>query len=62
MMSDVGAIAGPLLADLLVDAFDFDWAFAAGSALVLVAVTFVVRMPETLNRARPTMPEEKPST
>ena len=62
MMSDVGAIAGPLLAGLLVDAFDFDWAFAAGSALVLVAVTFVVRMPETLNRARTTMPEEKPST
>ena len=52
MMSDVGAIAGPLLAGLLVDAFDFDWAFAAGAALVLVAVTFVVRMPETLNRTR----------
>ena len=62
MMSDVGAIAGPLLAGLLVDAFDFDWAFAAGSALVLVAVTLVVRMPETLNRARTTGREETTST
>jgi MFS family permease len=58
MMSDVGAIAGPLLAGFLVDAFDFDWAFAAGSALVLVAVTFVVRMPETLHRTRKPPPEE----
>jgi MFS family permease len=62
MMSDVGAIAGPLLAGLLVDAFDFEWAFAAGSALVLVAVTLVFRMPETLNRARTTNPEETTST
>lgn len=52
MMSDVGAIVGPLLAGLLVDLLDFDWAFAAGAALSLVAVTFVVLMPETLNRTR----------
>ncbi len=52
MMSDVGAIVGPLLAGYLVDSFDFDWAFAAGAALTLAAVTFVVRMPETLNRTR----------
>jgi MFS family permease len=52
MMSDVGAIVGPLMAGLLVDLFDFDWAFAAGAALSLVAVTFVVLMPETLNRTR----------
>ena len=52
MMSDVGAIVGPLVAGYLVDSFDFDWAFAAGAALTLAAVTFVVRMPETLNRTR----------
>jgi MFS family permease len=52
MMSDVGAIVGPLMAGLLVDLFDFDWAFATGAALSLVAVTFVVLMPETLTRTR----------
>lgn len=52
MMSDVGAIVGPLMAGLLVDLLDFDWAFAAGAVLSLVAVTFVVLMPETLNRTR----------
>lgn len=54
MMSDVGAIVGPLMAGLLVDLLDFDWAFAAGAALSLVAVTFVVLMPETLHRTRKT--------
>ncbi len=52
MMSDVGAITGPLVAGLLVDAFDFDWAFAAGAAICLAAVTLVYLMPETLNRNR----------
>jgi MFS family permease len=52
MMSDVGAITGPLVAGLLVDAFDFDWAFAAGAAICLAAVTLVYLMPETLNRTR----------
>lgn len=48
MMSDVGAIIGPLLAGLLVDLFDFNWAFAAGAALALVPIILVIRMPETL--------------
>lgn len=52
MVSDVGAVAGPLLAGFLVDAFDFDWAFAVGSALALVAVLMVHLMPETL-RSQP---------
>jgi MFS family permease len=52
MMSDVGAVAGPLVAGLLIDGFDFDWAFAAGAALSLVAVTLVFLMPETLHRNR----------
>ena len=52
MMSDLGAVIGPLVAGFLVDALDFDWAFAAGAALSLVAVILVVLMPETLNRQR----------
>jgi len=50
MMSDFGAIVGPLVAGLLVDMFDFDWAFAAGAGLSLIAVVLVYLMPETLNR------------
>lgn len=50
MMSDVGAIIGPLLAGLLVDLFDFNWAFAAGAALALVPIALVLRMPETLTK------------
>lgn len=50
MMSDVGAIVGPLIAGLLVDAFDFDWAFAAGAALALIPIFLVLRMRETLVR------------
>lgn len=53
MTSDLGAVLGPLLAGLLVDALDFDWAFAAGSALCLVAVILVISMPETLRKAEP---------
>ena len=50
MMSDVGAIAGPLVAGVLIDALEFDWAFAAGAVVTLAAVTLVWLMPETLNR------------
>jgi MFS family permease len=50
MMSDLGIIVGPLLAGLIIDAADFDWAFGLGVALCLVAVATVVRMPETLRR------------
>ncbi len=50
MMSDVGAIVGPLIAGLLVDSFDYDWAFFAGAALALVPIVLVLRMRETLIR------------
>jgi MFS family permease len=52
MMSDVGAITGPLVAGFLIDSYDFDWAFASGALVSLVAVALVLRMPETLNRHR----------
>lgn len=51
MMSDLGAVVGPLLAGLLVDAFDFDWAFAAGAVLTILPIFLVLRMPETLRRS-----------
>ena len=50
MMSDVGAIVGPLIAGLLVDSFDYDWAFFAGAVLALVPIVLVLRMRETLVR------------
>jgi len=53
MMSDVGAIIGPLIAGLLVDLFGFNWAFAAGAALALIPIVLVIRMPETLAKRSP---------
>lgn len=51
MMADLGAIVGPLLAGFIIDAADFDWAFGLGVLFCLLAVGFVLRMPETLRRA-----------
>jgi DHA1 family multidrug resistance protein-like MFS transporter len=51
MMSDVGAVLGPLAAGLLVDLFDFSWAFAFGALLALLPIFLVIRMPETLKRS-----------
>ncbi len=50
MMSDFGTIIGPLVAGLLVDLFDFDAAFLAGTVLSMLAVIVVWLMPETLRR------------
>jgi len=51
MMSDAGAILGPLAAGLLVDLFDFDWAFAFAAVLAILPIFLVIRMPETLKRS-----------
>ena len=48
MMSDLGIVIGPLLAGLLVDMLDFDWAFVAGTVLCVITLLLVVLMPETL--------------
>lgn len=53
MMADLGAIVGPLLAGLIIDAADFDWAFGLGVLFCMLAVVFVLRMPETLRRTAP---------
>ena len=55
MVSDFGSVIGPLLAGLLVDAFDFDWAFAVGAGIAALTLIPAIRMPETLSRVpRPT--------
>ncbi|MFM8155865.1 MAG: MFS transporter, partial [Actinomycetes bacterium] len=51
MMSDLGIVIGPLVAGLLVDLLDFDWAFIAATAMCLVSLLLVVAMPETLKKA-----------
>ncbi len=53
MMADFGAIIGPLLAGLIIDAADFDWAFGVGVLFCMLAIVFVLRMPETLRRDQP---------
>ena len=50
MVSDLGAVIGPLLGGLLLDLYGFDWAFAAGAIVSAVALVFVVLMPETLRK------------
>ena len=52
MVSDFGAVIGPLLGGLLLDLFGFEWAFAFGAAISVLALIFVIAMPETL-RSRP---------
>jgi MFS family permease len=52
MMSDVGAVAGPLVAGLIVDRTgSYDAAFAIGVAILLVTLVLSATMPETLRRA-----------
>ncbi|MGI9195914.1 MAG: MFS transporter [Candidatus Nanopelagicales bacterium] len=50
MVSDLGAVVGPLLGGLLLDLYGFDWAFAAGAAVSVIALVLVVLMPETLRK------------
>ncbi len=52
VISDVGAIAGPLIAGLLVDRAGFHWAFASGVAISLLAAVFAFVMPETRKHSR----------
>jgi MFS transporter, DHA1 family, multidrug resistance protein len=54
MVSDIGAVIGPLLGGLLLDLYGFEWAFAFGAAISALALIFVVLMPETLrSRTQP---------
>jgi DHA1 family multidrug resistance protein-like MFS transporter len=50
MVSDIGAVIGPLIGGLLLDLYGFEWAFAFGAAISAIALLFVIAMPETLRR------------
>lgn len=50
MASDLGIVIGPLVAGLLIDYLDFDWAFAIAALLVVPVLIAVYLMPETLKR------------
>jgi len=60
MMADLGIVIGPLLAGLLVDLLDFDWAFIAGTVLCVITLLLVLLMPETL-RTRGDEPKAIPA-
>ncbi len=48
MVSDFGAITGPLVAGLLVDSVGYGWAFGIGGVVSVFALALAVAMPETL--------------
>jgi len=50
MVSDLGAVIGPLIGGLMLDALGFDWAFGLGAVVAAIALVFVLLMPETLRR------------
>ena len=50
MVSDFGAVVGPLIGGLLLDLYGFDYAFAFGAAISAIALAFVLVMPETLRK------------
>jgi MFS transporter, DHA1 family, multidrug resistance protein len=60
MVGDLGGILGPLIAGALADAAGFQWAFAAGVIIGLIAMAFAVVMPETLRRADQESPASAP--
>ncbi len=51
MVSDLGAVVGPLIGGLLLDLYGFDYAFAFGAAISAIALAFVLVMPETLRKS-----------
>jgi MFS family permease len=57
MMSDVGAVAGPIIAGLIVDATgSYETGFFVGAGVIAVAFAMATVMPETLRRAAPVSP------
>jgi len=53
MCSDVGAIAGPLVAGLLVDVASFEVAFGTAAALLAVSAVVAIRLPRGIPVPRP---------
>jgi MFS family permease len=57
MMSDFGAITGPLIVGFLIDTTGFGVAFAVATAITVAAVILVMIMPETRRNDLPAAPE-----
>jgi MFS family permease len=53
MVSDFGAIVGPLAAGLMLDKAGFGAAFAVGGAIMGLGLVASLAMPETLRRRSP---------
>jgi len=53
MVSDVGAIAGPVLAGVLADRLGFGWAFGVTGGIMLVAACTWLATRETLRQPKP---------
>ena len=53
MCSDVGAIAGPLVAGLLVDVASFEVAFGTAAALLAVSAIVAIRLPRGIPVPQP---------
>ncbi len=47
MSTDFGAVLGPILAGLLIDAFGFDWGLVAGATVFLIAAVIWMFTPDT---------------
>ncbi|GAA2015289.1 MFS transporter [Nakamurella flavida] len=60
MTGDVGAVVGPIVAGLLVDANGFGVALGVGAAVVLATVPLWFRAPETLPPRPPAQPAARP--
>ncbi|NNG18332.1 MFS transporter [Naumannella sp. ID2617S] len=63
MMSDVGAILGPVVAGLIADHVGMPMAYAAGALLLLIGAGWSVRMPPGVPASEPSSPptpQEKP--
>ena len=63
MMSDVGAIAGPLVAGALVTVTgSYSLGFLVGAGILAITLGLATRMPETLNRGRAQHHDQTPVT
>ncbi|MGW0226698.1 MFS transporter [Actinopolymorpha singaporensis] len=58
MSSDLGAIAGPLVAGVLVDSLSFGSAFGATAVILVFGPLLALRMPETRYARQPELPED----
>ncbi|MEB4613133.1 MFS transporter, partial [Leucobacter sp. M11] len=47
MMTDLGAVLGPVLAGMLVDAFGFPWGFGVTAGILLVAAAVWAVTPDS---------------